>query len=364
LADIKGKKEQRMAMLDTLLPGNREYVGRIMAELDDALRPDNERREIIKATFNNHEKSVEMSEARIRRIMNNIEATTMGASFFEMEVLGESDFPIYVVETEDKCLVLYIGENGKPPKRQWVPSETAYQVPLNWLSSDEINYPLVSIYTGNLGAFERVNKRIERDLAYQRDVNCQALLDAGAAASFATGVLSAHRLVDSDNLPTGNYLDQSAEGSLTINVFYAILEYADKVGMAIKSIHIPSSQMGQMRKFVSLVAAVSSTGDVEKPSLTVPESVRTELWRTGKITNMFGQEIDIVGHNTLALNYGYVAMSEPAGYMPVKPSMDMTILDDSKDKIKKNLNSLMAKKVEAYYMPAPNRKNFIKFRFA
>lgn len=364
MADIKDLNAQKQEMLNVLLPRNREIVGRIMAELDANLLPDEERRRIIRESFDDHEKAVAIAEARIRRIFNNIEAQTMGLAFFEMEVLGEADWPIYVVETADKVQVLYIGENGKPPKRQNVFTESPFQVPLQWLSSEEVEYPLVSIYTGNLGAFERVNSRIQADIGYQIDVNCKALLDAGAAATFATGVLSPHRLVNSNNLPTGNYLDQSAEGSLNLNVFKAILAYADKAGVAIKSIHVPSGQMYQMRDFVSLVAAVSSTGDVEKPSLTIPDAVRTELWRTGKLTNMFGVPIDIVGHNTLTPNYGYVATTQPAGYMPVKPTMDQTILDDSKAMLKKNMNSLMVKKAVGFYAPAPNRVNFIKFRFA
>lgn len=151
---------------------------------------------------------------------------------------------------------------------------------------------------------------------------------------------------------------------MNITVFKEILKYMDVAGLVATSIHVPSGQTYQMRDFVSLVAAVASTSDVEKPSLTIPEAIRTELFRSGKLNNFFGQNIDIVGHNTLTPNYGYVATNMPAGYLVTKPSLDETILDDSKAMQKKNKESLMAKKVEAYYMPAPMRVNYIKFQFA
>lgn len=363
MADIKNLSAQKQALLQVLLPKNREIVGTMMAEMDEALLPDAERREVLRSAFGDHEMSLALAEARVRRIFNNIEATTVGSSFFEMEVLGEAEWPIYVVETDDKVYVNYIGENGKPPKRQLVISESPYQVPLQWLASEEVEYSRRSIYHGDLRSFERVNRRIELDLRYQRDVNCLALLDAGQSATFPAGVLSAHRLVNSNNLPTGNYLDLSAQGSLNLVVFKSLLAYADKAGLTVTSIHVPSGQTAQMRDFVSLVAAVASTGGVENPALTIPDEMRTELFRSGRLNDFFGNNIDIVGHNVLTPNYGYAATNEPAGYMPVKPDLDEVILDDSKDMLKKNKESLMARKVEAYYMPAPNRKNFIKFRF-
>jgi hypothetical protein len=363
MADIQDLTKQKQAILGTMLPRNREIIGSMMADLDEALLPDEERRELIRSVFNDSERANMLAEARIRRIFNNIEANTMGASFFEMEVLGEGDHPMYVVATADVAYVDYIGQNGKPPKRQRVIPETPYLVPLQWIASEEIEYTKQSIYLGDLRSFDDVNQRIEIELGNQTDVNIKALLDSGAEASFSDGVLAPHRLIDTDNLPAGNLLDLSAQGSLTLPVFKAILTQMDKAGLVATSIHIPSAHKGQMRDFVSLVAAVASTGDVEKPSLTVPEAIHTELFRSGKLNDFYGHNIDIVGHNTLALKTGYVATNAPAGYWPVKPSLSETILDDGVAMRKRNMESLMARKVEAYYMPLPNRVNYIKFTY-
>lgn len=364
MADIKDLAEQKQALLGVMLPHNREIVGAEMAELDADLLPVAERKELLKSAYGDREASKMLAEARIRRIFNNIEANTMGSAFFEMEVLGEEDHPLYVIETADKVYISYIGENGKAPRRQLVKPESPYLVPLQWLSSEIVEYSKRSIYHGDLKSFDRVNAQIETELANQRDTNCKALLEAGQSATFAAGVLAPHRLVVAANLPTGNYLDQSAQGSLDIVVFKEILKYADKAGLTVRSIHVPSGQTYQMRDFVSLVAGTSGTSDVEKPSLTIPSAIHTELFRSGKLNDFFGQNLDIVGHNTLASNYGWVATDAPAGYLVTKPSLDETILDDSVAMRQINKESLMAKKVEAYYQPLPNRVNYVKFRFA
>jgi hypothetical protein len=334
-----------------------------MADLDDALLPRAERIELIKSAHGDHEKSQMLAEARIRRINNDVEATTMGASFFEKEVLEPEEYPLFVVENDDKVYISYIGQNGKAPKRQLVQDESPFLVPLQTLSSEIVEYSMDSIYRGDLKSFERVNRRIEIELRNQTDVNTKALLDAGALATFAAGTRVVHRLVDTDNLNTGNYLDLKAQGSLNLVVFKSILTYMEKAGLTPTSIHIPSGQLYQMRDFVSLVAGITGTGGTEDPDLTIPVAAHTELFRSGQLTNFFGRNIDIVGHNALPFKYGYVATNEPAGYLVTKPSMNRTILDDSKSMQQKNKESLMTRKIEAYYQPLPNRVNYIKFRY-
>lgn len=364
MADIKDLTEQKQALLATILPANREIIGAEMAELDADMLPVDERKELIRSAEGDHEKSQMLAEARIRRIFNNIAAETIGASFMELEVLADDESPLYIVETADKVYINYVGQNGKTAKRQLVVPESPFLVPLQWLSSEIMEYTKRSMYHGDLKNFDRVNKLIEVEIRNQTDVNCMTLLAAGAEASFSTGVLAPHRLVDDDNLPTGNYLDLKAEGTLNINVFKAILAYCDVADVTALSIHVPSAHTKQMRDFVDLVAGTSSTGDIEKPSLTIPSEMRTELFRSGKLNDFFGKNIDIVGHNTLPLKYGWVATDKPAGYLVTKPSLNETILDDSVAMRQKNKESLMARKVEAYYQPLPNRVNYLKFRYA
>ncbi len=364
MADIKDLHAQKQALIGTMLACNRELIGNEMADLDASLLPRAERIALIKSAAGDHEKSQLLAEARIRRINNDVEATTMGATFFEKEVLAEDEFPLFVVENDDKVFINYIGQNGKGPKRQLVIDEAPFLVPLQWLSSEIVEYSQDSIYRGDLKSFDRVNRRIEIELRNQTDVNVKILLDAGAKATFAAGTRVVHRLVDTDNLNTGNLLDLSAQGSLNLTVFKSILTYMDKAGLTPMSIHVPSGQTNQMRDFVSLVAGITGTDGIEDPSLAVPTAVHTELFRSGQLTNFFGQNIDIVGHNALASNFGYVATTEPAGYLVTKPSLNRVILDDSKPMQQKNKESLMTRKVEAYYQPLPNRVNYVKFQFA
>jgi hypothetical protein len=367
MADIKDLKAQKLELLKTLLPGNAARIGRIMAEMDaalDGVSIEDRKAMLKRAAADPKGYGRQLAEARVKRIFNNIEAQAMASVFFEIEELGEGDSAFYVVRTRDKAYITYIGENGKPSKRQKLHPETPTYVPMDWISSEEVEYPIASLITGNLRYFDEVNTDIQMEIALQKDVWCKTLLDANVNATFPAGTLSPHRLVVTDNLPTGNYLDLQAQGSLNLTVFKQILDYAAKAGLVVRTIQIPSAHKSQIWDFVSLVAGFTGSGFVEDPKLTVPQEVQLELFRTGKLTNIMGQEVDIVGRNTLALKYLWVSFDKPAGIMYRKPSLDKVIHDTSADKQKENKESLMAKENIGLAMPSPMVPHVLKVRYA
>jgi hypothetical protein len=358
------------AMIGTQLPCNQARVLSDMAEMDADLAESTpaERRAMIIAAADDPQAARDLAEARVTRIHNAIEAQTMGAAFYEVQNLEPEDRGYYVVETEDEVEVAYIGQSGKPPKRQSVFHETPFDIPFNWLSSDEVEWLLQTLYTGNIGSLERANKRVQLDIQYQIDNDAKTLLDSVAVATFGDDVISAHRFVHADNLPTGNYVDMSAapynKTVIDLDVLKKILELTDLAGFRARTIQMASSNRKEMRNFLSLVAGISGTGGTENPDLAIPGDAHMELWRSGELNSFYGTKVEIVMRNTLAPGTLYVSGDKPVGIMQFKPALNKSIHDQSVDMLKKNMESLMVIKAIAQAIPAPWSVNFLKLKFA
>ncbi len=329
--------------------------------------------------WGNNEVAQEIAAARLIKVSNDVLAHTFALSFLELMTLGDNEWPyVYNRHIDRNFKVTKIGQNGGAPKKQVVERMTTTQFLMERIASEEYEFPLWNLQIGQEDELDAAQRRITFELMLKIDKLAQGILDANAISSGLRATLNLHPSINASNIPDKNYYDLSGtdtSGKWSVEKFKQILDYAarftadtsDDLGdMQIKAFYIPSPNKRDIWDFVDLVSAYDGSsgaapaGVIADPKSTIPHEVKTEIWRSNRLEQMFGYKFAIVTRNTLATATNYVSTNMPAGYFWTKPSQDEVLLDNSPKMRKVNKNSIwMAKTIQMTGI-SEWTKNFLK----
>lgn len=304
----------------------------------------------------------EVADAVRYRVNTDVLAHMFGLSFLQRVSLGPSDWPVIETDKRDKhyrCTIL--GEDGNPRKKQRVIRRAHDTQHMRKVSTEEVEYPLMSIQTGDVNEVERVRAELTYELGLILDQAATALIWAARLATGLRATLDLHPSIVAANIPDANYMDMSGtnSGVLTVAKMKLILAYFDAFAsdveldgapLEVQTMFMPASLKRDIWDFVSIVSGYAA-GTVPNPEDTIPQNMREGIWTSNRLNNLFGHPVNIVTRNTISAPYIFISTNKPAGFWWEKPSMDRVVINNSAEMENKNQNSMKMHKVVSAVVP-------------
>lgn len=286
----------------------------------------------------------ELAELRVTNINNFVIATANAISFFDTENLGESDIPYIQSSTKQPIKIHYAGQDGGIQMVQAMKNQDQVMVPLQPLTSDDYEYFVRDIYTGDV----KTPSMAQVDVAYDHSMQINALLwpliDSAIGAFKLTGpkhlrTFNPHPSINIKNLPLTNLLTPdgtSANSGWRKECLDAILMYCAAWGTNCFSdgpinpsaIYIPSSDLLGMLKQITL----TSFGN----------AAVNEIFENGYLVNYGGKQFVLVGDTTLDPDNGraYMKSNKAIGKFFTKTSMDKVIVTPNEKQNKESISEV------------------------
>ena len=179
------------------------------------------------------------------------------------------------------------------------------------------------------------------------------------------------------NLPAANYLDLSStatygtSGAINLPRSKAIMSYLnrwtadstpDRTPLKMTNVFCGSPALETLWDLPALVAGYAHATAELDPKNILPESTRVELFRTGKLMDMFGYQFNWVPRNTLSARYLYISTNKPVGTMWHKPAFDKskTITGEMDDDLdRRMMEAFWMEKVIQFTLPSRNTYRYI-----
>lgn len=262
-------------------------------------------------------------------------AHNYATSFFQPVSLGNEDWPqleTYLDDTSMKCWT--IGENNGKAKHQWIDSRSRSIELMRRVSSPRIQYKLMDLQVGRVAEVDRIQRRMAYELTRKVDGIALAVLAASYMTSGLRATLSLDSSIVTANVPDANHLSLNSvdfAGKWSVEKLKRVMDYfalfaedveIDGAPLALTTIVASSQNRRDFWDFADQVSGYDSTGMVENPKDTVPAPMKEEIYRTGRLTNIFGNPINIITRNTIASGTAYCASNKPVGWFWTKPGMD------------------------------------------
>jgi hypothetical protein len=364
-------------------PKAAEHVIAALKAIEDAtasVTDEQRKAEFVKAQTD-PETAKALAGAQVKRIEEYVLANTFALSFFELETLAPEDTPVEVVRTRDRASICHwISQSGKPKKRQITDDDSRTDYSMAKITTGRIEYPTGDI---NLGfkPFMKYRAEVEEQATHRLDMKldtyCKALLDAGDLPSGLRATLNFESEVIQANLPDANYLDLSTEatygtgGAINLPRCKAIMSYLnswtgdstpDRTPLRMTNIFTGAPALETLWDLPSQVAGYAHATAELDPKNVIPESARVELFRTGKIMDMFGYQFNWVPRNTLTAQYLYIATNKPVGTMWHKPAFDKakTITGEmDEDLNRRMMEAFWMEKVIQFTLPSRNTYKYL-----
>ncbi|OHB80539.1 MAG: hypothetical protein A2W31_06795 [Planctomycetes bacterium RBG_16_64_10] len=289
----------------------------------------------IQEHWQNHQ---EFAGMIIYPVNKDVLAHNWVTSFFQPVVLGNEDWPELVTLQDDTTMQCWtIGEKNGKRKHQWIDTRSRSMVLIRRVATPRVQYKLVDLQIGRVAEVDRIQRRVAYDLTRKVDALGLTVL----AASYMTSGLRATLSLDSGivvaNVPDANHLSLNSvdfAGKWSVEKLKQVMDYfalfaedveLDGAPLALTTIVASSANRRDFWDFADQVSGYDSTGMVENPKDTVPAPMKEEIYRTGKLTNIFGNPINIITRNTIASGTAYCASNKPVGYFWTKPGMDTVV---------------------------------------
>lgn len=307
----------------------------------------------------------EVTQIRTIRLNNFIIARSNALTFFDVVNLLPNEIAYIENTTRFHVAVSYIGQDGRTRKMQIPTEQVQAQIPLKILSTEDVEYPLIDIYRGNVAN----DAKTLVDLAFDMDVKVDQVafpLVTSAIAAFtltgtkASRVYVPHGGIDTTNLPTTNEIVVPGAGAGTKPnkaMLDAILNYAAAWGNVFTD--------GMMKPVTVYIPSADAMGFLDSITFTSqPNSVVEEILDTGF---PFHYVIDwnIVADPTLSptAGYAYVKMNKPVGTIFTKTGLDKTYDYTTPELTRQNKGIMGQSKVIGGYIPASKRMNVARARY-
>lgn len=284
--------------------------------------------------------------------------------FYDFIRLANDERPQIQQDYENEFPVIILGQEMGVETRRYVKENLSFQ-PINMVfrSTPEIIYTILNPNTGQYMLNKPKMTEMERAHSYNLNEMCGDAANA-AIGTFPTALGEQSYLLHNQdllhssfkNVPTTNDIDLSGEGSITKEVFLAIIDYMDRMpsfgegqdfNRTINAIVVPSVDRIQLNRFISVTSGFDSTSppDPENvfPGATFSPAFQQQLEAQGFPSQMFGTPFTLVVDKTLPANALYVSFSQAAGTVWEKPGMTMAV-----DRVEMEKNRGIVKLLKVY----------------
>lgn len=309
----------------------------------------------------------ELRTLRIEQTQNYVIPVLNFGQFFEVITLGPNEAPFIQNNTKQEFTATYIAQDGDTQTRKVTKDQYETQVDLRLLTTDEVEYMLKDIYTGDLTAAAQVNFDLDFDLRNQLDGLLQTLaLGSSSLGTFdITNANKARRAYKTNSrllsgvLPTTNDLQITGIGGSTkfspVTLDEAMDYCARFAGMSpdgdlapTGKILIPSQDLREIS------SGYTFTGAKQNEKI---EEIADMGWYS---FGYLGKQWTLQPDNTIARKACIPQMNKPLGWLWLKPSMD----DEEETVLKrKNLARRWKRMCVAMATTEPRRKNFIRVAY-
>ena len=309
----------------------------------------------------------EYAQSRVDKIKINILQETLALELAEIIDLPDEEQALYITSKEESIGINVIGTQGGAPLKQWTGDEQFTIVPLYWIQSDKLYYPIESPTFGAFKNSEDLNVRAAHDMAVKVDVDIWTLIKAGIGAFPARAYELDSNIVTS-LVPTTNEVDLSAEGSITKNFFIEIFDHFDRLGRRVRKIYVPADMKKQIRTWVSIVSGYSDGAGQDDIKKSIDPVTQREIWQSGSLSRMFGENFQIIPMMTNtgdifidgSKRYVLVATDKPAVILYRKQGQAKSWL--LTDKEVDNRTGFSSRETMGTAQPEPYALNYARFR--
>lgn len=313
----------------------------------------------------------QLNAFRVINISNFLMPASNAMAFFETERLEEADTPMIENDTRQEIRVRFVGGDGGLQMTQFIKEKAYEHIPLRWIASDIVEYPLVDINKGVVADSAKAQVDIAFDMAMKIDKELWKLVKSLVGNFVLTGPKNKrtyvpHSSVNAANLPTTNLINLSTNGANTkfrLDAIKAALAYCAQWGnntfsdgdLAPETFYIPSKHVSD---FLDEVSASSTDNEITR-----------QIFSSGYVLNLAGKTFNIVGDSTLdpAEKMAYVRTNKPIGYVFEKPSLDEVIPRNGEltfDEQHQNKGRMAVRKPFAAASPTPKAVNLLGVKFA
>lgn len=300
---------------------------------------------------------------------NFVTATMNFGSFFEVINLADNQAPALVNTTRQEIKASYIGMDGRNEITKLIKPRNEVIVDLHELVSEEVEYRIRDIYTGDITEAARAVFDVSFDLKQQLEKKLFELLTDGSVGAFgafdltnsnkAARVYNRHSRVASGVLPTTNEIVLSGNSGSTKFRFDALLQAID---YAIR--FTGTEAQGDIRPTGDIIVPSQDiTGIMDGITVTASKQseIAEELQRQGWMGIAYGGfNWRFIPDNTIPQKKCYVRLSAPVGKLWFKPGM--ADMEETIDR-KRNIASRWEKIVIAAAIPIPSRKNILRITY-
>lgn len=319
IAELKGRST-------LLFPETRATLTAFIEKLE-ASPADNTKKlsALKKASLEDTAQLQEFNRLRTLTVENLIVAASNAASFFRKVNLEADEEPMIENTTGLVTKARVIGEDGKPHMTQAFKSLIRQLVPLNWVSTDILEYPLVDIYKGPIAQDVLNAVPLSRDFGFKIDALLWKLVQALPVARWnlagkpeaRTFVL--HPNIIATNVPDGNLLDMHTEGAFNFNVVKGIVKWFMQMSGVFPD--------GPTVPEVIFVPSIDTTAFIDQIDLNSrgDNPAVQQIFTGGYVMDVGGKAIVIVGDATIdpAAGIAYVRTNKPIGEWYTKSSLDI-----------------------------------------
>lgn len=341
----------------------------------------------IKSAFNGHPNSNEARELAAYRefqILNDIMASPWALAAFQAVTLMDDEMPLLdfpMSRLHNRFRVKSISDAGRPTEAMWGSTRDMQQLDIGEISTPLVEYSTRNLQEGDINELNRIQESLRYEMDMAVDDLARANIDANVVTSGLQADLNIHENIILDNIPDLNYLDLSAVGDpvapgvLTIEKLKLILIHILKFGTAgdgdrpftISNIQISPENVQDSWDFIDLVSGWDTTATTEtwNPANTIPVEARAEIFRTGSLTQAWGQVWTNTPNPQIAKGDMYVFTTEPVGWVFYKPTNDVILNYDERNDPNYALErrgETMARKAISFYIPSSWRRRFLKVK--
>ncbi|HEX4630021.1 MAG TPA: hypothetical protein VH188_03580, partial [Chthoniobacterales bacterium] len=362
-----------------LQPATAKRLEGVLVQLEESLKPENEKKTqekiaklIEKASQGDAAAKAEMIKMRVISVDNFVIATTNPITFFDTVPLANNEVPFIENTSRQEIVVSYLGQDGRARKTQPIRYQGQGQVELHTISTEEFEYVIRDIYSGEVKTAQLANVDLARDVELQLNKLMWPFIKSAIGAFVTTGpralrTFFPHSIVNTKNLPTTNLL--VAPGNTNTSLWRkecmdVVLEYAAAWGNSLDNAF--GGGVGQMKPTAVYIPSSEVMGYLQQVQLTsFGNSVVEEIFDTGFVLNYGGARWVFIADATLDPDEGlaYVKFNKPIGTFFTKPGLDQTFEDESIGMRKQNKGSVSMNKVIGFGLPINWRLNVAAVRY-
>lgn len=298
-------------------PSNKMLFEKAKEKEEASKKVDKEKKkDFLKRMASDEDLQKEYAAALIPKVDLNVYAQSFISDFFNVGTVELGEPMWYEVEYDlnPHAEVNYISQHGGTPSQTMVTDGDLIRMSPYFIQTPEVHMNKLSLKQGNIANEQKMRDKLARSMTKEMNKDMWAQLKSNLVPTGSTLEDEMQIILDEDykNFPETNNINASAEGSLTLEIFKTIADYANRLGIRITNLYVPNNRIKDVYDWITTSSSTQST---------VPESIYEEIARNGMLSNLFGYPVNLVPVHTLDGTEGnedgeiemWVSTDQPAG---------------------------------------------------